>query len=78
MIRLVPGGMRVAVGGVAPVPMRFLAVEAALEAGEGVGAAAQAVAGAASNPGSSYKVMLLQRTIETLLERLLTPQKAAP
>ncbi len=78
VIRLVPGGMRVAVGGVAPVPMRLPAVEAALEAGEGVAAAAKAIAGATSNPGSAYKVTLLERTIATLLERLLAPPGVAP
>ncbi|MSQ01715.1 MAG: oxidoreductase [Myxococcales bacterium] len=78
VIRVVPGGMRVAVGGVAPVPMRLPAVEAALEAGEGVAASAKASAGAHTNPGSAYKAALLQATIETLLERLFAPRGSAP
>lgn len=73
VIRLAPGATRVAVGGVAPVPLRLPAVEAALEAGDRAGALARAADGASTNPASDYKRALLSRTLQTLLERLESP-----
>lgn len=73
VIRLAPGASRVAVGGVAPVPLRLPAVEAALDAGDRATALARAAEGARANPASAYKLTLLPRTLQTLLDTLEAP-----
>jgi xanthine dehydrogenase YagS FAD-binding subunit len=67
---------RVAAGGVAPVPVRLLAVEEALEgtAAEQVSLAAASSAageGARPAPQAAYKVRLLEGTVLEVLERAL-------
>jgi xanthine dehydrogenase YagS FAD-binding subunit len=62
---------RVAVGGVAPLPMRLPKVEAALLAGASMADAAKlASEGASPLPMTGYKVGLLENTVLEALERL--------
>jgi xanthine dehydrogenase YagS FAD-binding subunit len=74
---------RVAVGGVAPVPLRLLAVEQALE-GARVDhatldhAAKAAVAGAKPLPETGYKVTLLAALIRDLLEQAWSAEATRP
>lgn len=68
VVRLAPGATRMAVGGVAPVPLRLAAVEAALDAGDRAGALAACTAGATPNAAAAYKLTLLPRTLQTLLD----------
>ena len=81
VIRLVVAGeaitcVRLAAGGVAPVPIRLADAEAALE-GAPVGAetiaraAAAATAGARPLPATGYKLALLEGLVRDLLERML-------
>lgn len=68
-VRLASDGARVAVGGVAGVPLRLTAVEQALDAGEPFDrAAARATEGARPLPHNAYKVPLLAATVRTTLE----------
>jgi xanthine dehydrogenase YagS FAD-binding subunit len=67
--------IRLTAGGVAPVPLRLAAVEAALQdkaanATNMAAAAEQAVAGAKPLPMTSYKLDLLKGVVQDLLERL--------
>lgn len=67
--------VRLAAGGVAPVPLRLHAVEAALQdrkatAAAIADAAEQAVSGAKPLPMTGYKLDLLKRVAHDLLERL--------
>jgi xanthine dehydrogenase YagS FAD-binding subunit len=67
--------IRVAVGGVAPVPLRLLAVEAALQGASAnstniANAARQAKGGANPLPMTSYKLDLLVGLIQDVLEQL--------
>lgn len=67
---------RVAVGGVAPVPLRLPEVEAALQGRPAEqatleAAAARATAGASPLPQTGYKLPLLERTVLETLERAL-------
>lgn len=67
--------LRLAAGGIAPVPLRLSAAEAT---GEGApasaatiaGIAEQAITGAAPLPGTGYKLALMKGLIRDLLERL--------
>jgi xanthine dehydrogenase YagS FAD-binding subunit len=67
--------IRLTAGGIAPVPLRLAAVEAALQgkaanAANIAAAAEQAVAGAKPLPMTGYKLDLLQGVVQDLLERL--------
>ena len=67
--------VRLTAGGIAPVPLRLAAVEAALQgqpasAANIASAAALAVAGAKPLPMTGYKLDLLQGVVHDLLERL--------
>ncbi|MEO8318883.1 MAG: FAD binding domain-containing protein [Bradyrhizobium sp.] len=67
--------IRLTAGGVAPVPLRLVAVEAALQgkaanAANIAAAAEQAVAGAKPLPMTGYKLDLLKGVVQDLLERL--------
>jgi xanthine dehydrogenase YagS FAD-binding subunit len=67
--------IRLTAGGIAPVPLRLAAVEAALQgkpanAAAIASAAAQAVAGAKPLPMTGYKLDLMQGVVHDLLERL--------
>ncbi len=67
--------IRLTAGGIAPVPLRLAAVEAALQskaanAANIAGAAEQAVAGAKPLPMTGYKLDLLKGVVQDLLERL--------
>ena len=67
--------IRVTAGGIAPVPLRLVAVEAALQ-GKGANvatiavAAKQAVSGAKPLPMTGYKLDLLKGVVQDVLERL--------
>jgi xanthine dehydrogenase YagS FAD-binding subunit len=67
--------IRLAAGGIAPVPLRLAAVETALQgkaanAANIASAAAQAVTGAKPLPMTGYKLDLLKGVVQDLLERL--------
>jgi xanthine dehydrogenase YagS FAD-binding subunit len=67
--------VRLAAGGIAPVPLRLAAAEAALQgkpanAATIAGAAEQATAGAKPLPMTGYKLDLLKGVVRDLLERL--------
>jgi xanthine dehydrogenase YagS FAD-binding subunit len=72
--------IRIAAGGIAPVPLRLSASEAALQ-GTSANAAAiaraadQASAGAKPLPMTGYKLDLLRGVVRDLLERLAVPSK---
>jgi xanthine dehydrogenase YagS FAD-binding subunit len=72
--------IRIAAGGIAPVPLRLSASEAALQ-GTSANAAAiaraadQASAGAKPLPMTGYKLDLLRGVVRDLLERLVAPSK---
>ena len=70
--------IRLTAGGVAPVPLRLAACEAALQGKPASAAviseaATQAIAGANPLPMTGYKLELLQGVVRDLLERLATP-----
>jgi xanthine dehydrogenase YagS FAD-binding subunit len=68
-VRQASSGWRIAVGGVASVPMRLPQVEAALDAGEPIlQAIARSTAGSRPLPGNAYKVTLLPRALRAALE----------
>jgi xanthine dehydrogenase YagS FAD-binding subunit len=78
---IVAGGsfqfIRIAAGGIAPVPLRLIASEAALRGAPAnaanIGnAARQATAGATPLPMTGYKLDLLRGVVHDLLERLVT------
>ena len=67
--------VRLTAGGIAPVPLRLVAVEAALQgkpatASNIVAAAEQATSGATPLPMTGYKLDLLKGVVQHLLERL--------
>ena len=67
--------IRLAAGGIAPVPLRLAAVEAALQgktatAAAIADAALQATSGAKPLPMTGYKLDLLKGVVQDLLERL--------
>jgi xanthine dehydrogenase YagS FAD-binding subunit len=69
--------IRIAAGGIAPVPLRLAAVEAALQSAPAnaaaiAHAAEQATAGAKPLPMTAYKLDLLVGVVRDLLERLAT------
>lgn len=69
--------VRLAAGGIAPVPLRLTAAEAALQGKSAstanIGRAAeQAIAGAKPLPMTGYKLDLLKGVVQDLLERLAT------
>ena len=69
--------VRLAAGGVAPVPLRLTACETALQDGPAtadaiVAAARQATSGARPLPMTAYKLDLLEGLVRDLLERLVT------
>jgi xanthine dehydrogenase YagS FAD-binding subunit len=70
--------IRISAGGIAPVPLRLAAVEAALQgqpAGAAViaNAASQAASGARPLPMTGYKLDLLQGVVHDVLGRLTAP-----
>jgi xanthine dehydrogenase YagS FAD-binding subunit len=78
---MVSGGsfqlIRIAAGGIAPVPLRLSASEAALQGAQAssaniADAARQATAGARPLPMTGYKLDLLRGVVHDLLERLAT------
>jgi xanthine dehydrogenase YagS FAD-binding subunit len=69
--------IRIAAGGIAPVPLRLFPSEAAMQgaaaSSANIGnAARQATAGARPLPMTGYKLDLLRRVVHDLLERLAT------
>jgi xanthine dehydrogenase YagS FAD-binding subunit len=69
--------IRIAAGGIAPVPLRLSASEAALQGAPAnpatiANAARQAIAGAKPLPMTAYKLDLLRGLVHDLLERLAT------
>jgi xanthine dehydrogenase YagS FAD-binding subunit len=69
--------IRITAGGIAPIPLRLAASEAALQAkpanpGTIANAARQATAGARPLPMTGYKLDLLSGVVQDLLERLAT------
>ena len=69
--------IRIAAGGIAPVPLRLSASEAALQGAPAnsaniANAAKQATAGASPLPMTGYKLDLLRGVVHDLLERLAT------
>ena len=69
--------IRITAGGIAPIPLRLSASEAALQgkpanAGTIANAARQAIAGARPLPMTGYKLDLLSGVVQDLLERLAT------
>ena len=68
--------IRIAAGGIAPVPLRLSAAEAVLQGGPAnpatiANAAQQAIAGAKPLPMTGYKLDLLSGVVHDLLERLV-------
>jgi xanthine dehydrogenase YagS FAD-binding subunit len=69
--------IRIAAGGIAPVPLRLVASEAALQGAPAspaniANAAREATAGARPLPMTGYKLDLLRGVVHDLLERLAT------
>jgi xanthine dehydrogenase YagS FAD-binding subunit len=67
--------IRITAGGIAPIPLRLSASEAALQGqpanpGTIANAARQAIAGAKPLPMTGYKLDLLSGLVQDLLERL--------
>ena len=67
--------VRLAAGGIAPVPLRLVAVEAALQGRKASAAAIadatlQATSGAKPLPMTGYKLDLMKGVVQDLLERL--------
>jgi xanthine dehydrogenase YagS FAD-binding subunit len=68
--------IRIAAGGIAPIPLRLSAAEAVLQGGPAnpasiANAAQQAIAGAKPLPMTGYKLDLLRGVVHDLLERLV-------